>query len=84
MFENYEESSSFGKQTCPLPKGVTNVTNYTITTNFFPPFPKVLFPSGRINFKIIAQHHGKIPGSKKLVKLYSYIITGEVFDSKFY
>lgn len=55
-----------------------------ITTEFFPPFPKVMFPSGQVRFQIICHHHAKIPKVKKLVWIYSYIVLGAVFDGSTY
>jgi hypothetical protein len=80
LFENYEASSSSGKLFCPILKGETQITNFTITSNFLPPFPRVLFPTGVLPFKLVCTHHIKVDKIKKLVRAYTYTLTGAVFD----
>jgi hypothetical protein len=85
LYENFEESMSAAAKKgieCPAPKGEIKAVNFTITSNFLPPFPKLLFPSGQVRFKIVCHHHAKVENIRKLVRIYTYTLTGVIFDGE--
>jgi hypothetical protein len=56
------------------------MVQHRITSNHLPPFPRLLFPSGRVGFHIKDELFGKVAKQKKLVKLYTWELFGKVFD----
>lgn len=86
-FENFEKSVPKDQiLNCKTTKKDTIITaiNQTITTNFLPPFPRVLFPSGELPFRVEAVYRAKIQGMKKLIKFYSFTIRGAIYDGSLY
>lgn len=54
-----------------------------ITKNYLPPFPSLMFPSGRVNFYIKDDLFGRIANKKKLVHLYTWELYGKFFEKDF-
>jgi len=47
-----------------------------ITDNFLPPIPKMLFPEGRVKFRVQDLLKGKVANERKLVQLFSWDVHG--------
>lgn len=66
---------------CPFKAGTHKMINMRVTTNFLPPFPRVMFPSGRVAFYVKDDIYGKVNAKqKKMVRLYTWELFGKVYD----